>query len=701
MVLQREDLLLYGGVAFFVALILYDVISALRRGAILWLPSNNLVIYGLILQLAAEAEVMNVSISSEHQLEQVEKLRVKQLSIDSARLTLCVFVGYLLPGMATTEYAGLWTTIAALLVSLITHIFIEFFIVVQSYVTGNVIKVGNNSWVWLIVSGVLLLLVLLPFFICMVIAISVGKYYRDNLSRRIAAILGNNDNSDGMEWENMREEMMKSWIVARVSQPEYMLTRSPFSAGVGVLVTICVAFFGAKVVWFRSVLNQRFGLFVVQYIFILVVWIVILYRWLRPLYYLVLFTKSLATLKLEVKAFWGIFKTPLTHVITSLFSIIGVDTMPKYILAVILSPLFIGIVIIKQEMHLIKHCWLLSVWVIDKSVIRKLSNVDTMLASLSSGDFCRYKEVLESLRMPGEDVASLWIANESCYKALKLCMETAYKEGRSCKELIEVIGSCVDLNNVGFFADQLVEPLPIVKKYFPGLVEPLWSLTAVCLLKVIIEVTPDIDHTAVDNAVKAYNQASRLMDLVGCPDNINITVDFFGAANLEGFLVSVASKNDIENVKKTYEKRKGKRRERGRADTALTLEAALCIIQEKLDKAEKYLQRKHMLEEVPSAFAQGTYWLTMAPSYANYKVCKLIMADSDSYSTVNELREKLLAFLKDVISSCVKQLPDLLLNRSRKWAEQFEEEKIYKAAAIVGKARGVIDAATNLRDGSP
>ncbi|GLJ11038.1 hypothetical protein SUGI_0141070 [Cryptomeria japonica] len=467
MQLHREELVMYGGVAFFVALILYDITMALTRRA-MWLPSKYLVLYGFILQLAAQTEVLNVSISSAHQQEQVGKLMGKQLSVDSARVTLCVFVGYLLPGLSTTAYRGVWTTMAALLVSLVYHISVENFIAVQS----NVIQVG---------------------------------------------------------------------------------------------------------------------------------------------------------------------------------------------------------------------------------VTRKLSNVDTTLENLLSGDFGRYKEALESLRMPAEDVASLWIANESCFKTVKLSMETAYEEACSCKELIEVFGSCtVEENNMGFFAGQLVEPLPCVKKYFPGLKEPLWSLTAASLLKIIIKVTPDMDHTAVDNAVKAYKQASRLMDLVCCPDNINITVDFFGAANLEAFLVSIASKNAINKVEKMYKQRKGKRG----AESAVTLEAAFCSIRQKLEKAERYLRRRHMLQEVPSAGAQGAQWLKMAPKYSNYKVCKLILADSDSYSSVNDLREKLLDSLKDVISSCVLRVPNLLLKSSRHWAAKFEEQKICKAAEIVGKARGLIDAATNVKDGT-
>ncbi|GLJ11035.1 hypothetical protein SUGI_0140990 [Cryptomeria japonica] len=451
MQLQREDLVMYVGIAVFVGLIVYDVVSAFKRGA-LWLPSNYLVQCGLILQLVAVAEVRNVSISRAHQKEQLEKLMAKQLSIDSARLTLCVFMGYLLPGMATTAYRGVWTTIAALL------------------------------------------------------------------------------------------------------------------------------------------------------------------------------------------------------------------------------------------------------------VIRKFFKVDTRLGSLSSGDFHKYKVALESLLMPVDEVVSLWMANEHFYNHVKRRMEEAYEKSASCKELIQVIESCLDKNNLGFFANELVEPLPSVKMYFPALKEPLWSLTVVSLLSIIIEVTPsfDVDHSAVDNAMKAYNQAYSLMKLVDCLDNIYVTVDFFGSANLESFIISKASLVGWNRVNEMYEKRKGKRRATGGAETALTLEAALGIIRKRFEEAEHRLRRNQMLEEVPSTRVLGADWFGMAQSYANYKVYNLILKDENCYSTVDDLRENLFAFLKDVISSCVLQLPHLLLTSSRDWASKFEEEKIYEAAKMVGTVQGVIDAATeNRRRGAP
>ncbi|GLJ11034.1 hypothetical protein SUGI_0140980 [Cryptomeria japonica] len=239
----------------------------------------------------------------------------------------------------------------------------------------------------------------------------------------------------------------------------------------------------------------------------------------------------------------------------------------------------------------------------------------------------------------------------------------------------------------------------MLKKYFPRLKEPLWSITAVSLLSIIIEVTSpfDVDHSAVDNAVKAHNQAYSLMKLVDCLDNVYVTVDFFGSANLEAFIISKASLVGRRSINQSYEKRKGKREESG---SVVTVEAAVDIIRKKVEAAERYLREKHMLEEVPSAGALGADWLRIAQSYADYKLCKLILEDEDCYSSVEELRKKLVDSLRDVISSCVLQLPHFLLNSCKGWLADFAEEKINQAAKMLGTARGVIDAATRIQ-GTP
>ncbi|GLJ08721.1 hypothetical protein SUGI_0094530 [Cryptomeria japonica] len=112
-------------------------------------------------------DIQHLSFASRDKEHDVEGVIAKQLSIDLSRLVLFVFVGYLLPGLASAK--RLWSNIAALTISLSSHIAMEL-LAFQTYV-----------------------------------------------------ILSRNDNNGVSPWETYESEILKSWIAARVCQPEYVL----------------------------------------------------------------------------------------------------------------------------------------------------------------------------------------------------------------------------------------------------------------------------------------------------------------------------------------------------------------------------------------------------------------------------------------------------------------------------------------------
>lgn len=96
-------------------------------------------------------------------------------------------------------------------------------LVVQTYGSeeGKVVK--GQSGIWLVVYYYVLFSSILGFFLFFVWAITYGKFIRDNLSSRInSVVLSGNDNDEAStwKWEAYKFEILKSWIVVRVCQPE-------------------------------------------------------------------------------------------------------------------------------------------------------------------------------------------------------------------------------------------------------------------------------------------------------------------------------------------------------------------------------------------------------------------------------------------------------------------------------------------------
>ncbi|GLJ08564.1 hypothetical protein SUGI_0091370 [Cryptomeria japonica] len=83
-------------------------------------------------------------------------------------------------------------------------------------------------------------------------------------------------------------------------------------------------------------------------------------------------------------------------------------------------------------------------------------------------------------------------------------------------------------------------------------------------------------------------------------------------------------------------------------------------------------------------------WSAAAESYAKYKVCLKILDGHQHYS-VERLQLYLIDMVADLIATCVKESPKLLVERSRKWAAELREDKIFEAMKLVGFACGVMD----------
>ncbi|GLJ13423.1 hypothetical protein SUGI_0211970 [Cryptomeria japonica] len=131
--------------------------------------------------------------------------------MDAARLTMCVFVGCLLPGMAMAGTQGRCSNIAALFVSLSFHIATE----IYALQNANNSIVQREAGPWFISSGALLLLGASSLLLLLGSVILSGKLARDGVRYGISQVLSKDVENEGGKWEKLRSEVMKSWVAAR------------------------------------------------------------------------------------------------------------------------------------------------------------------------------------------------------------------------------------------------------------------------------------------------------------------------------------------------------------------------------------------------------------------------------------------------------------------------------------------------------
>ncbi|GLJ13504.1 hypothetical protein SUGI_0213990 [Cryptomeria japonica] len=176
-----------------------------------WVPSNLFVLSALTIQILSYIDIQKINVFGATNATDMHVLVDNQMRMDAARLTMCVFVGSLLPGMAT---AG-------------TNV--------------NDPKLQSEAGPRFVSSGLVLLLGASSLLFLLVAVILSGKFVCDGV-RPNADIFVNEDD----EGKALRREAMKSWVAVRAWKTWYFQLSSAFSPGAGVIVTICVAVMAAK-----------------------------------------------------------------------------------------------------------------------------------------------------------------------------------------------------------------------------------------------------------------------------------------------------------------------------------------------------------------------------------------------------------------------------------------------------------------------
>ncbi|GLJ38683.1 hypothetical protein SUGI_0788460 [Cryptomeria japonica] len=105
-------------------------------------------------------------------------------------------------------------------------------------------------------------------------------------------------------------------------------------------------------------------------------------------------------------------------------------------------------------------------------------------------------------------------------------------------------------------------------------------------------------------------------------------------------------------------------------------------------EARRFLEgqlEKCSKEEVVADLSDFKDWAKIAPCYGLYKLCRVMLEENiEDFVTWTE------DSLRNVISCCLAKLPDMLVKQCWKWAQEFEEDKLWEAIHLAGKCRGVL-----------
>jgi hypothetical protein len=308
----------------FLLLILWDVYMALRRRAH-WVPCQALVLTALTIQMLSWiSDLSDISyVGSQHErgYQVADLVKNHQLLFDCGRLMMCVFIGYLLPAMVRANWTNAWSDIGGLILIVLFRLAFEVYFVWRIP--------NRRQSLWFAVSNTTLFMASLLLSLLLSCAVLAGKTIRSLLLGKVHWVLSccppapstsnsspecknpccsdaprpckNSCCSDGHEpcknWccsknleecENTENHVLKCWIVARVSQPEYIMARSVFSSLAGVILTIAVLILVVK--WACIQLPLDYGIahkitVFIELAFILVGWMVVSFRWLTAVLY--------------------------------------------------------------------------------------------------------------------------------------------------------------------------------------------------------------------------------------------------------------------------------------------------------------------------------------------------------------------------------------------------------------------------------
>ncbi|KAH9326626.1 hypothetical protein KI387_006804, partial [Taxus chinensis] len=440
-----------------------------------WVPPGALVLGAFSLQLLSFLDFEFVSMGDYRETKEwsIKMLLRNELLVDGGRVMMCVYMGYLLPEMARSpSKAVVWSDMGALAIGISTHIFSELYVYQEFHRTLRGEGIPANPLA--IVSRICTMVCSLFLFLCLGSAVFAGRTLYNLVLEKIPIALG--DEPTEYSPKTVEKEVLQSWIVAWVCKPDYLIARSVLVSSVGVAVTLCVLCYAAE--------------------------------WITQDYEVLHLCDGLDGLRYTATAFM------------CLVTLMGWITIcSRWIAAVIYFP---GKYNIQGKGKL---CYFLSEKIF---FVGKFRSPVFGQGNDDDDDNNKYTKAIKKIIMPGEDAKRLWIANEKAIKQIKDFMRKGRKDGRyHSGKLVELMSK----RSTGEICAGRVclEPLDTslqlpVEKKFDYLTKLSWKMTALSLIKVIVELLQDhnindevVQDQRANDAVEAYSQAYEFLDLLDNP----------------------------------------------------------------------------------------------------------------------------------------------------------------------------------------
>eukprot|EP01018_Ginkgo_biloba_P020561 Gb_16495 [translate_table: standard] len=252
--------------------------------------------------------------------------------------------------------------------------------------------------------------------------------------------------------------------------------------------------------------------------------------------------------------------------------------------------------------------------------------------------FVEYSEAF--IHMPRENPVGLWIVNHKSIEKMK----NRIKKG------------------VKYMDPMAFAPELQVERQLIDVTKRSWKMTAVSLITVIIELSAFTKNgSPMTDAMEACSQAWEIRDFVEKSD-------------LDVALVNEATNKIFYHLHKTWQ--------------WLHYHLPLTNSTDKSSEATK--EAIHNLVEKGKEIAiadrpsqDSRDWKTLAASYNLYRICERLKCRlSDVEAMLDELQQGLV----DVIGECVEKVAGVIMENCREWVVSMDEEKVWKARLIAGKA---------------
>lgn len=688
----------FGCASILTILLCLDVYKAFQRRAH-WIPAEALVLTALIIQLLTFVDnYLNLNANSSNEFIKDSKLIIliqRPLVFDSRRVMICIFIAYLLPGVAHSGLRTVWGDIGAVALPVMWHMSYELYYFLEGMKEqkslSNEYLDAYNYWqlhpthrVWFTVSYISFFTTLTLLIVLLTCAVIAGKTISKIMSEKISLALSCCCNcSEKQDCKDIEIHVLKCFIVTRASQPDYIIARSVLSAFAGMVTTFCIGLLVAKWMWKSLIRNHHTNrvFFYFQFGFILIGWIVVLFRWFTAVLYFPkdvrclfnfedFWTRTIVDMKNDLDAHLttGFFRekknlerTPVESIVVNL-----ITTFKLHRLLLIMGLWLQNLMVLVS-----KVCWCLSEpafrmvrpFIMSRKHCALLCGLN--LPEPETDQFNQYKEALEVVRMPGEIAYSLWIANLSAFKKVENNIHKGFENSKgTCDELITLMEY-----KTGTVEDETPTILED-KKHFKEVGQKSCKMRAVSTIHFMMYFYDGSNHNVVNDSIKAYRQARCFMDLVDSLDP-------------EGYLESLAADKEfdtIENIWKT---------QLSNMSNQLLEEKIKRPLKERMDQLnseEQTPRKKDQKAPCVDKVHDSKDWMTVAANISLYKTWEAMDLKSNSVNAIHVLR----CLLADLIVHCMgPELDKAVIENCSKWAKDGKEKEIINAAFVVGQAKAV------------